>query len=103
MTQAHKYTEDASMNVSDIARIVSELERDGIQVHAVDTVRQRIVLLIDRPPANVQGHLRMRKPNGYGGIERVLVAEHSDVQLQWIEHEGRRPPAAMRRLEVVRG
>lgn len=92
------------MVLSDITHIVRGLENEGVEVQAVGPVRQRIVLLVDRPPTSVQGHLRMRKPNGYGGIERVLVAEHRGVQLQWSQHEGRQPPRPCApRPEVVRG
>jgi len=70
------------------ANTARELENGGIQVLAHYSNGRRAVLIIDRPPPLLQGHVRRRQPNGRGGVERVLAAEYQGLQLEWSVHEG---------------
>lgn len=93
---------DVLLAASNTAR---ELENAGIEVLAHYSNGRRAVLIIDRPPPQLQGHLRRRQPNGRGGIERMLAAEYQGLQLEWSQHEGGAPfvEPATARLEVVHG
>jgi hypothetical protein len=85
------------------ANTARELENGGIQVLAHYSNGRRLVLIIDRPPPLMRGHVRRRQPNGRGGIERVLAAEYQGLQLEWSEHEGGAPMADSQKLDGVVG
>lgn len=60
----------------------------AMHVHIVSAYAngRRPVLVIDHPPAFVNGVEKRRSPNGRGGIERVMASSYHGVQLEWVEH-----------------
>lgn len=81
----HERNSDVLYAAANTAR---ELENSGIEILGVHSNGRRAVLILDRPPAMVGGHLKRRQPNGSGGQDRVMAAEYQGVQLEWTQ----RPP-----------
>ncbi|HHA2680166.1 hypothetical protein [Stenotrophomonas maltophilia] len=67
------------------ANTARELENTGIEILGLHSNGRRAVLILDRPPPMVGGHLKRRQPNGRGGQERVMAAEYQGLQLEWTQ------------------
>jgi hypothetical protein len=65
------------------ANTARELENAGIDVLAHYSNGRRPVLVVTRPPAMTEGHLKRWCPNGSGGRDSVMAAEYQGLQLEW--------------------
>lgn len=81
----HERNSDVLYAAANTAR---ELENSGIEVLGLHSNGRRAVLIVNRPPPTIGGHLKRRQPNGRGGQDRVMAAEYQGVQLEWTQ---RRP------------
>lgn len=67
--------------------VAKKIEEAGSQVIGSYCNGRRTVLLIDQPPAFVQGHCKQRYPNHLGGYTRMFAAPYYGVQLEWMVDE----------------
>lgn len=75
--------EPHSRTLAAATELAKALEAEGIEIHNVFDNGRRMVLLIDRAPADVTGTKKGRHPNGRGGITERFAAAHGNCQLEW--------------------
>jgi hypothetical protein len=75
----------------------AKLMASGCSIESTFHNGRRMVLLVDRPPAFVTGHMKTRHPNGSGGLTTLYAASFHGCQLEWSvdsESDGEVPPVA---------
>lgn len=85
---AKLYQQDV-LSVPDALRIGADaalaIEEKGCRVISCYANGRRPVLILDRAPADVAGHVKQRHPNGRGGITQTLAAPFLGAQLEWLQ------------------
>lgn len=67
------------------AKVAEQINAAGVEIHSAFDNGRRMVLLIDKAPPFVAGHVKKSFPNGFGGRTYVYGASFHGCQLEWSE------------------
>lgn len=67
----------------DAAAVAKQLTDAGVEIHTAFDNGRRMVLLIEKPPEFVTGHMKRHHPNGMGGTTTIFAASYQGCQLEW--------------------